>query len=77
GWDATDKLNWGPEGTYTSKNSGEYGGLGNGWLNYSAGAVYRGGEWAYGTLAGVFTAALDSGPTATYDVVAFRCVLLP
>ncbi|NDG27182.1 MAG: hypothetical protein EB120_08410 [Proteobacteria bacterium] len=77
GWDATDKLNWGPEGTYTSKNSGEYGGLGYGWLNYSAGAVLRGGLWTGGTESGVFAAILDGGPSDTLLAVGFQCVLLP
>ena len=36
---------WGPAGNYTSKNSGNYGGLGYQWLGYSGGAVFRGGNW--------------------------------
>ena len=77
-WDATDKLNYGPEGTYTSKNSGEYGGLGYGLLNHSGGAVLRGGYWINdGAVSGVFTAVLDHGPSFTYGGLGFRCVLLP
>ena len=82
GWDNTsqgwpgqsDKLNFGPAGNYTSKNSGEHGGLGYGLLNYSSGAVVRGAGWSYGANAGVFAASL--GPNATHSAVTigFRCV---
>ncbi|NBX77701.1 MAG: hypothetical protein EBQ92_14225, partial [Proteobacteria bacterium] len=73
-WDATDKLNYGPEGTYSSKNSGEYGGLGYGWLNYSVGAVLRGGAWNSEEESGVFAAGLGYGPTARLVNLGFRCV---
>jgi hypothetical protein len=71
---AHNLVRWGPAGNYTSKNSGEYGGLGRGWLNYSGGGVARGGRWQNGTVAGVFASNLSAIPTASSDQVGFRCV---
>jgi len=68
------KLKWGPAGNYTAKNSGEYGGLGYGYLNYSGGAVLRGGVWGSDTSAGVFASHLNCDPTYTSNYgVGFRC----
>ncbi|MBI4404640.1 MAG: SBBP repeat-containing protein, partial [Deltaproteobacteria bacterium] len=71
------KLLWGPSGTYTAKNSGEYGGLGWGTLNSSAGAVNRGGGWGDHNYSGVFGVYLSYGPAVTYIYIGFRCAYLP
>jgi hypothetical protein len=71
---AAGKLKWGPAGNYTAKNSGEYGGLGYGYLNYSGGAVLRGSRWNFNTLAGVFASDLGLAPTYSGVGVGFRCV---
>lgn len=68
---------FGPAGDYTGLSSSPYGGLGHGWLNYSAGAILRGGAWGHGVGAGVFTAYLGNGPTGTYTDFGFRCVWSP
>ena len=65
---------WGPFGNYTSKNSGAYGGLGYGYLGYSAGAVLRGGSWDFVTGSGVFHAVLYYGPLDSSTALGFRCV---
>lgn len=75
-WDGTNgtKAKWGPTGNYTSKNSGEHGGLGYVYLNYSGGGFYRGGNWDLNAATGVFSANLISGPTDSYVALGFRCV---
>ncbi len=48
--------------------------------NGSDGALLRGGRWGStlgGTLAGVFAALLDSGPSDSYIDLGFRCVFAP
>jgi hypothetical protein len=65
---------WGPFGNYALKNSGEYGGLGHGYLGYSAGAVARGGTWYNNTNSGVFWASLFVGPLFSDSSTGFRCV---
>jgi len=72
---ATDKSKWGPKGDYSNKNSGEYGGLGYGWLSHADGAVLRGGSWGHGKLAGVFLAHLYFRPTNSARDLGFRCAL--
>ena len=75
---ATTKLKWGPSGSYTYKNSGEYGGLGNSYLNYSAGAVLRGGFWNSGaTDSGIFRTYLLYSRTNIRTFIGFRCVFSP
>jgi hypothetical protein len=67
-------LRWGPAGNYTAKSSGEYGGLGYGNLDYSAGAVLRGGSWSNDNSAGVFASNLDYDSTnSIYGFIGFRC----
>ncbi len=68
---------WGPFGNYSLKNSGEHGGLGQGFLGSSAGAVARGGHYGYFTFSGVFAADLNSGPLDSGTLLGFRCVVLP
>lgn len=78
GWDATDKYNWGPEGTYTYKTStGQYGGLGRARLNGSGGAIARGDYFneSANYYSGVFASALLYGPSAETPYFGFRCVL--
>jgi formylglycine-generating enzyme required for sulfatase activity len=72
GWDVTDKLRWGPEGTYTSGS-----GLGNAALNYSTGAVSRGGRWLDGGWSGVFASDLNLAPSLTSEYLGFRCIFVP
>ncbi|MBI4403330.1 MAG: hypothetical protein HY537_04175 [Deltaproteobacteria bacterium] len=74
---ATTKLKWGPSGTYTAKANGNYGGLGYGHLNYSTGAVVRGGFWKLATSSGVFAANLGFSQSAVNNTVGFRCVYHP
>jgi hypothetical protein len=68
---------FGPAGDYTGLSSSPYGGLGHGWLNYSAGTILRGGSWSYGVSSGVFTTYRDYGPTSTNANFGFRCVWSP
>jgi hypothetical protein len=75
-WSSEVRLKFGPEGNYSTKNSGEYGGLGYGRLNSSAGTVVRGGDWNNDAWTGVFAAGLHVGPTFIWYEVGFRCVLL-
>jgi hypothetical protein len=65
---------WGSFGNYISKNSGEYGGLGRGFLGSSSGAVLRGGFWFNGTDSGVFAANLSFTTVSTQNLIGFRCV---
>jgi formylglycine-generating enzyme required for sulfatase activity len=84
GWDSTspgwpmqsDKLNFGPAGDYTSKNAGEFGGLGYGFLDSNSGVVIRGGSFQDGTHSGAFAANLflTNGPTYSGPELGFRCV---
>lgn len=71
------KVVFGPAGDYSAMNSGEYGGLGYGYVGYSAGAVFRGGNWVNGAGSGVFTSNLGNAPTASNSDVGFRCVYQP
>jgi formylglycine-generating enzyme required for sulfatase activity len=65
---------WGPFGNYTTKNSGEYGGFGFGFLGSSGGAVSRGGNWASSAGSGVFYTDLIPGPLSSFIFTGFRCV---
>ncbi len=65
---------WGPFGNYTTKISGEYGGLGYGNLGFSVGAVFRGGFWGDVSVSGVFSANLFLGPSDSDVGLGFRCV---
>ncbi len=64
---------WGPFGSYVSKNSGEYGGLGYGWLGISGGVIIRGGGYATAIPVGVFQVDLGLGPLTTDPTTGFRC----
>jgi hypothetical protein len=67
---------WGPAGSYTAKNSGEYGGLGYATFNSPVGTVLRGGFYNDFTNSGVFAAELNQG--ALLDMhKGFRCVYIP
>ncbi len=68
---------FGPAGDYTGLSTSPFGGLGHGWLNYSAGAILRGGSWYDGVNTGVFAATLGFGPSGADASVGFRCVWLP
>lgn len=68
---------FGPAGDYTGLSSSPYGGLGHGWLNYSAGAILRGGGWFNGVDTGVFSTYLGIGPAYTDAYIGFRCVWSP
>ena len=83
GWISTMNLNdsrqnnFGNDQFCGSPNSGNYCGFGYGVTNSSVGAVYRGGNWAYGSGAGVFAASLDIGPTFSSTNIGFRCIFQP
>lgn len=68
---------WGPFGTYTSKSSGEFGGLGYGYMNGSSGAILRSGSWNFGTDCGAFATNLLNPPLASTVLIGFRCVSEP
>ncbi len=68
------KVVFGSAGDYVSMNFANYGGLGYGRLNHSAGGILRGGSYFNSVPAGVFTVALDEVPTAIYTNIGFRCV---
>ena len=66
---------YGPEGDYSCNKENQYCGFGYGWLNYSAGAVLRGGGWGSGDVnAGLFATYLYYGPSYSDSGVGFRCV---
>ncbi len=69
--------NFGNDQFCASPSATPYCGFGHGWMNYSAGAVCRGGDWNYGTITGVFAAVLNVGPSATDTTLGFRCVYQP
>ena len=61
-------------GTPASNN---YCGYGYGYINYSAGAVMRGGDWYSGTFTGVFASHLSVAPSDSGTGIGFRCVFQP
>ena len=66
---------YGPAGNYFCNEIDRYCGFGFGWLNYSAGAVLRGGYWGDSVInAGLFAAILYDGPSRTRATTGFRCV---
>ncbi|MCB0342449.1 MAG: hypothetical protein KDD59_09390, partial [Bdellovibrionales bacterium] len=73
----TAKNQFGPLYDYTSLTTGNRGGLGYGYVNSSAGAVLRGGNWDNGTNSGVFDAHLFGGPANSYYYIGFRCRFSP
>jgi hypothetical protein len=54
-----------------------YCGMGHGWFNYVAGAVFRGGAWYNVVAAGVFASNLSNAPTNSNTLIGFRCVFVP
>ena len=50
-----------------------FGGNGSGGFNQIPGALFRGGLWGVGPLAGVFTMSADGVPSDSGDVIGFRC----
>lgn len=72
--DPTAKAIFGPGGSYTSLNSGEYGGLGKLSSLSAGGATFRGGNWGEGTSSGVFHAETAFSTTDQYNDIGFRCV---
>jgi hypothetical protein len=73
----TAKFLFGSSRDYIGLNSGEYGGLGYGWLNYSGGGINRGGSWMYGVDAGFFTVYLYNATSDSFPDVGFRCAYHP
>ena len=65
---------YGPEGDYSCNKGNRYCGFGFGFLEYSAGAVRRGGDWGYGDSAGLFSAYLSYDSSYSRPDVGFRCV---
>jgi hypothetical protein len=72
--DATAKSLFGPGGTYTSLNSGEYGGLGLLGSFSAGGATFRGGNWGEGTSSGIFRAETAFNTSDKFSDIGFRCV---
>lgn len=73
-----DLLKWGPTNNYSSTHtSGEYAGLGHGFLSSNAGTVVRGGHWGSGVGSGLFSSFLSYGPSGVGGNFGFRCVWLP
>jgi formylglycine-generating enzyme required for sulfatase activity len=68
------QTNYGNDTFCASPSATPYCGMGHGWTNYSAGAVYRGGYWSSDVSTGIFAAHLNDGPTATAAAIGFRCV---
>ncbi|USN47102.1 MAG: hypothetical protein H6626_13050 [Pseudobdellovibrionaceae bacterium] len=69
---------FGPLGDYTSANAGNsYAGLGFGYINHTAGAIWRGGYWVYGVSSGIFAVNFTNSPTLTNSPVGFRCSFTP
>jgi len=60
-----------------SPSSTPYCGMGVGWFNYTAGAVFRGGGWSGDESAGVFASYLGYASAATGTDLGFRCVFVP
>lgn len=71
------KVAFGPSGNYASFSSGNYGGLGKAWINYTNGALFRGGIYNDNTEAGIFSAHLYFNATTANADVGFRCVHNP
>lgn len=71
------KYHFGPAGDYTALWSAPYGGLGMAWLNYSTGAIIRGGGRGNGVGSGIFATYLAYGPLGGDAYVGFRCVWSP
>ena len=66
-----------PINNYTSLSAGTRGGLGNGYLAFSAGAVHRGGFWSNASNAGIFAVTLVAASTYAFRGIGFRCVYRP
>ncbi|MGZ3790204.1 MAG: hypothetical protein ACXVLQ_16850 [Bacteriovorax sp.] len=60
-----------------SPSTTPYCGMGNGWFNYTAGAVLRGAAYGDGVSAGIFATVLALASTSTFPDVGFRCVFVP
>ncbi|MBI4404047.1 MAG: hypothetical protein HY537_07795, partial [Deltaproteobacteria bacterium] len=79
------KLKWGPSGIYTAKRSGEYGGLGYGYLNLTRSAlqsvplaIMRGGRYYQDlTQSGIFYVFLGATPASSGPTTGFRCSFNP
>lgn len=71
------QVRYGNDQFCATPSSAPYCGMGNGYFNYSAGAVSRGGVWNFVVNVGVFTANLSDPPMGTYTNIGFRCVFVP
>jgi formylglycine-generating enzyme required for sulfatase activity len=71
------QVNYGNDSFCASPSTTPYCGMGYGYTNYSAGAVYRGGYWFNDVPTGIFAAYLAGGPTDTASNIGFRCVYTP
>lgn len=67
---------FGPSGNYLNLGEPEYGGLGYGFFNSSAGGIVRGGAWNYQAGTGIFATGLNSLED-NFTNFGFRCVYLP
>ena len=68
---------FGPSGDYITLDSGDYGGLGYGYFTSQNSYVARGGYWAGGPKAGIFTVILGRSATSANSDTGFRCVYRP
>ncbi len=69
--------NFGNDQFCNAPGGSPYCGMGYGYTNSSAGAVFRGSNWSNGMRTGVFTSNLTGGPTVTITSLGFRCVYQP
>ena len=74
--DASQKTNFCPAGDYTSKSSGNYGGLG--YFDKGQGdSIIRGGVWNSSVNGGIFSTDTNQDSTLTDPLVGYRCVYVP
>ncbi len=71
------KTLFGPASDFTGLSSTPYGGLGYGYLSYSAGAILHGNGWDGADQSGVFAVGLGNSTTYSNSIYGFRCVQHP
>ncbi len=57
--------------------SSPYCGMGQAYVNASAGSIVRGGPYPNGESTGIFSAQLGNAITDTSTTIGFRCVFIP
>lgn len=61
----------------TSSGSSPYCGMGQGLFAYTAGGIFRGGDWASGVPTGIFAVSLNTATSVGTTSKGFRCVFIP